>query len=329
MGIFIRRNNMSAEYRNALRQIRQNRSKLYRSVRIAVILVAVLAAVFLALAISVESLRAPASFKVSLAVLAVCVGGAACLPWITQFERDRRRKARGEEVPQWRFILTYAFFAFIGVCTLLWVIAVFVVGDDIINNIINSSGEGFSASTFTFLRVAIIFSLQALFGSVIATGILRHGKSNLPLRAVMYVTIAYLDVWLSWVAGGITVAGIEDGTFLPISSTPLWVIAVLTAVALFASASILAGQTRRKEIELIMKGDVSALTEGDVNLIDTQAATANMYRADAPAPAPTPAGEPAEEDAETRLERLVRMRDKGLISEEEYEEKRKEILAKM
>ncbi len=323
MGIF-RRNNMSNEYRNALRQIRQNRSALYRNVRIAVIVVAVVAAVFLALAIAVASLRKPASFKVSLSVLAVCVGGAACLPWITQLDRDKRRKARGDEVPQWRFILAYAFFAFIGVCALLWVIAVFVVGDDIINNVINGEGDGVSASTFTFLRVAIIISLQALFGSVIATGILRHGKNYLALRAIMYVAILYLDIWLSWVAGGITVAGIADKTFLPISCTPLWVIAVLTAAAFVASAFILAGQTRRKEIELIMKGDVSALTEGDVNLIDTQATTASMYRPDMPAPQEKPA-----EDVEEQLEKLMRMKEKGLISEEEFEEKRKEILSRM
>ncbi len=314
---------MADEYRAALRQIRQQRSKYYRAVRIAVIFAAALAFVFFVIAIAVPSLRHPASFKLCFVVLALALGGAACLPWITQIERDRRRKAKGEDVPNVRFYVAYAFFAFIGLCTVLWVISVFVIGDGILMNLIEDKAEEISSGSFTFLRIAIIISVQAAVGSVIATGLLRHGKKYLVLHVVMYAALLYLDFWVSWVAGGITVLGIEEGTFPPISNVILWVLAVMTCAAFLIAALILARQTRRKEIELIMKGDVKTLTEGDVDLIDAQVATASMYRPQEPASAPQG------QSAANRLRELKELLDDGIITQEEYEEKRKRILSEM
>lgn len=318
-------NAMTDEYRAALKQLRQQQSKLYRGVRAAVIFMAIMAAVFMALCFAVKSLRVPFLFKFCLVVFALCLGGAACLPWITQFERDRRRKARGEEVANWRFYIAYGFFAFIGVCTLLWVIAVFIIGGNIIENILNSTGAEISSGEFTLLRVAIFLSLQAVVGSVVATGILRHGKRYLVPHCIMYVALGYLDIYLSWMALGITVKGIEENTFPPISVTFLWVLAIMTGVAFLIAAFLLNAQTRRKEIELLMKGDVKALTEGDVDLIDAQASTANMYRSeDESKAAPAP-----ERSVEEQLAKLQELLDKGIITEEEYAEKRKDIIAKM
>ncbi len=326
MGIFNlffgnRYGNMSEEYRAALRQLRKQRSAYYRGVRIAVIFASILSIVLLVLCLIVEDLRKPALVKFCFVVLALSFGGAACLPWITQIERDKKRRKNGEAVKGWHFYLAYAFFAFIGICTILWVIAVFVVGDNIITKV--SDGNDIPKNAFTFLRAAIIITIQAVYGSVIATSILRHGKSYLVLHIIMFVTLGYLDFWLSWVAGGITVNKLEAGNFPPINNPILWVLAVLTGVALIIAASILSSQTRRKEIELIMKGDVKTLTEGDADLIDAKAATANMYRSDdekKPSDVKSP---------EEQLAKIAELRDKGLITEEEYAQKRQDIINKL
>jgi hypothetical protein len=58
------------------------------------------------------------------------------------------------------------------------------------------------------------------------------------------------------------------------------------------------------------------------------AATAGPTAAAAPAPA-APAMEPLQTEAEHRLATLKRLRDRGLISEEEFQEKRKEVLKQL
>ncbi len=318
MGSFGRsyRNGMSEEYRMALREMRKQRSKWYRALRTAVIIAAVLAATLLVLCFMVESLRRAPLFKFVFIVFALCIGGAMCLPWITQLDRENRLAKKGERSPAWHRYVIYAFFGLIGVCIALWIVSVFVIGDGILAKMLDpeKNGTDITAGAFVFLRIALILTLQAVAGTVIAVGILRFGKKYMGLRAVMYLAVAYLDVWLSWLIASVTFAGLEAGTVYPVQNTVLWVIAVLAAVGLAAAGGIFYGQVRRKEIELFLKGDIEKLTGGDVELIDARADGRDPSRG---------------RDLDGRLEKLKSLREKDLITEEEYENKRKEILDKM
>ena len=318
-----RRSGMSQEYRNALRELRKQRSKWYRILRSALIIVGALAVTLLVLCMVVPSLRQAWLFKFVFIIFAIIFGGSLCLPWITELARDERRAKNGEKVGKWRKWVAFAFFGLIGVCTVFWIISVFTIGDGILDAAINETDGVIDPAAFTPLRAAVILTLQALLGSVIATSTLRYGKKYLGLRVVMYVTLAYLDLWLSWVAATITVAGIDEQTVTPIFSTPLWVITVLAVVGLGAAAGIFGATARRKEIELIMKGDVKNLTEGDVMLVDAQT-TSSVYT-DAPKAAPAP----AEKDPEAQLAKIKELYEKGVITEEEYQKKRQDIIDKM
>lgn len=317
-------NGLTDEQRMLLRQIRQDRSKAYRLVRILVIFAAIMAAAFLVIGIMVEDFRKPWVFEFCLVVFALCAGGALCLPWITQFHRDKKQAEKGEKLAAWRKPLIFVAFGLIALCTVLWVISVFTIGDPTLQAVIESNSEGIELGSFNFLRAAIVMTAQVAVLSIVGTGILRYGKTQyLPLRIIMYIALGYLDIWLSWLTVSITLEGIENGTVYPISVTLLWVIAILAAVGLFAAASIIAQQRRKKELELIMKGDVAALTEGDVELLGTQANTANMFRTE------TNSNGASKSSPEEQLERIAELRDKGIITEEEYRRKRQDIIDKM
>lgn len=318
------RGGMSEEYRNALRELRKQRSKWYRILRSAIIIAAALATTLLILAILVADLRHAWSFKLIFIVYALIFGGSMCLPWITELARDERRAKNGENVAKWRKWVAFGFFGLIGVSTVFWIISVFTIGDDFIGRLIDGAAmDEIAGSAFTPLRIAIILTLQVLFGSVVATSTLRYGKQYLALRIVMYVTLAYLDIWASWLAGTITVAKINAHTVMPIYNTGLWVLAVLAVVGLGTAGGIFGAHARRKEIELIMKGDVKNLTEGDVLLVDAQT-TSSVYTEP-----PKQTAAPAEKDPEAQLAKIKELLDKGVITEEEYQRKRQDIIDKM
>lgn len=321
-----RNNTMQDEYRQALREIRKLKSKLYRTVRTVVILVAALTTVLFILGFVVPELRHAWLFRLVFSVYAVCAGGGMALPWITEFERDRRKAAKGEFVAPWRKFVVFGFWALIAICSLLWIISVFIISDaalQILGEIIEDSSADLDlGTTFTMLRISIIFTLQVTVGSIIATSTMRYGRQYLGLRIVMYITALYLDFWLSWFVGGVTVAGLTSGTFAPISVTGLWVIAVLAAVGLLVAGGIFGNQARRKEIELFMKGDLEALTDGDVDLIDAQISSGWGSKQATPSA-------PVSNDAEKQLAKIKDLFDKGVITEEEYQKKRQDIIDKM
>ncbi len=315
---------MNEQSRQAMRQMRKHRSKAYRAVQICVIFACVLAVILGVIGLVTESLRKPWLFKFVFLVLALCLGGWVSLPWITQAERDRRLLARGENVPAWHKTVIYTFFGIIALCTVMWVIAVFVIGDGVILKLIQ--GEDVKRGSFTFLEFAIVLTVQAGVATAIAVTTLRYGKNYLPLRCIAYVAGLYLDIWFSWLVVaffGAIASPSEGGGFVcpPITNPALWVPAILTAAALAVAASILLQTSRRKELELWMKGDVDKLTDGDVDLIDAKAEEDPF----APAPAPAPAGKSAEE----KLDELNSLYEKGYLTEEEYAAKRKEIIDNM
>lgn len=317
---------MPEQYRNALRQMRKLRSKAYRTLRMIIIFAVALNLTLFILTFLVASMRNPILYEFIFIVFALCFGGALCLPWITQLERDKRRRQKGEKVSKGRNVMAYLFFVFIGVCVAFWIISVFTVGSDIFNAMWNKDEVRFS--TFTPLRAAIILSLQALYFTVILTTSLRYGKNYMGLRVVMYIALGYLDIWISWIVAIVTLDRIDAHALPPITFTPLWVIAVLMAVMLAVAGGIFGAQARRKEIELFMKGDIKNLAEGDVDLIDAET-TSSVYT-DTPSPAPAPAPAPApQKSVEEQLAKIAELRDKGIITEEEYQAKRKDIIDKL
>lgn len=323
------RHGMSPEYRAALREMRKQQSKLYRTMRMAVIFAAIMAAALFILALFVSDLRNEWVFKFVFIIFALCAGGGLTLPWITQFERDRKKIAKGEAVASWRKIAVYVAWGLIAVCSLLWIISVFVLGDSVkalIEHIGSDSNAELDLGTsFIMLRVSVIVTLQVAVGTVIVTNTMRYGKKYFALRIIMYVALLYLDIYLSWIVGGVTIAAFNEGGFMPFESTLLWVLAVMMTVALITAGGIFGGQARRKEIELFMKGDMKALTEGEVDLIDTKTDAVGWGM---PAPTSAPKQEVAN-DPEKQLIKIKELLDKGIITEEEYQAKRKDIIDKM
>ena len=310
---------MSAEYRAALRQMRKQKSKLYRTVRMAVIFVSIMITTLLILAVIVKDMRQEWMFKFIFIVYALCAGGGMTLPWITQFERDRRKVSNGESVAPWHKIAVFGALGLIAACSLLWIISVFVVGDSVKVLISgNDNGHNFGTS-FTMLRASIIVTIQVAVATVVVTNAMRYGKNYLVLRVIMYVALLYLDVYLSWIVGSITMAAFEGSAFLPFE-TKFWVPTVLMTVALGVAGGLFGAQAQRKEVELFMKGDMKALTEGDVDLIDTETDATGWGGA---------SSRSGGGDPEKQLKKIKELYDKGIITEEEYQAKRQDIIDKM
>ena len=312
-----RNGGMSAEYREALREIRKQKSKAYRIVRNSIAIAAALAGVLFALFFIVEYLRHAWLMKLIFIVFAVCVGGGMTLPWITQYASDKKKAEKGEEVAAWRKYVVYAYWGFIGVCTLLWIISVFLTGDAI-QSILDKTDYD-PQKLFLMLRVSIIVTIQAAIGTVVAISTMRYGKNYLGLRIVMYVAVAYLDFWVSWAVASVTIDGLTNQTVTPLFNTFLWVLAVLMAVGLGVAGGLFGRQARNKEIELYLKGDVTKLTEGEVDLVDAEVEPTVVS-------APQSAGGG---NVEQQLAKIKDLLDKGIITEEEYQAKRKDIIDKL
>lgn len=320
-----RRGGRNDEYTAALREIRKQKSKLYRTIRTLVIFAGVLSVALLILSIFVEDLQNAWLYKGIFIVFALCVGGGISLPWINEFERDRSKAAKGEQVAAWRKYVVFVGWGVIALSTLLWIISVIVIGEELEVGIATKDwGVIAGGNTFTLLRSSSILTIQVAVASVVAISTMRFGKENILLRAIIYITLLYLDVWLCWFIGGVEAEMFVEGfdALAPISSTFLWVTAVLAAIALIVASAIYTNQIRRKEIELFMNGDVDALTSADVDLVDAKVKPGRNEAFGS-------SRKTEEKSPEQQLEKIKELLDKGIITEEEYQQKRRDIIDKM
>lgn len=334
-----------------LKALREPKSKWYRVVQVVSIILIALGAALIIMSFFIPFLHNHFDvwLKISLVMIALGGGGLFTLPWVNFLERNKRlleEKTYADRVNGKFKYVAFAFLGAIGVCILLWIIAVFTVHVDTFANLFEFYfGEG-SADILSgdgrlaFLAVAIILSLQVGIASYITTSIFRFRKKFLVVRVIQYVSLLLLDIWGSWLAGamfgGTLIKVNEAGGKIPAPpinlTQALPVIAILAVIALLVTVITLNKMVYRERMDLFTKGAGAAYTATDDDIIQGTFDesiridnSVNFTRVETESE-PQPAETAPEETVEQKLEKIADLRDRGVITEEEYRKKRQDII---
>lgn len=235
-------------------------------------------------------------------IATICLSIILCLPWIKKLENNKYR------------ITSIVFLAIIGLCALLWLISCIVIF------VMYQNAKAESAAGLTgglrFLQVVLILTIQFICAQTIATTIINYQRNYIVFQVIMYISNVFVDLYVTCF---LLCIAIKDGTggsaelfindkFMSFLFTP----AMYTLFALFfVYTAICSGILNR-----IQRGKQKIAAE----VIESNK---NVMVGETDEVTPTRLGK---EEIKSRLENLKDMLDGGLITQEEYDAKREEIL---
>ncbi|MBR4745723.1 MAG: SHOCT domain-containing protein [Clostridia bacterium] len=260
----------------------------------------------------------------------ICLGSLLALPWVRYLERGKYK------------IVSWVFAAFVIVCVLLWIIASFVV-NGLINKIINETiTDTYAFNTIIFVRIVLIITLQFVAANFIAGNVLRYGKKMIVFQGIAYFSYAYIDMWLSCLLSIIVLVNKGGGDY-ELSYSPglkdfvftrwVWTLALVALVWVIVSNTIISntnknGDLRRTGYDYDRYGRrrrrslSGRLLGAMVDKLERQGEDEEIDAENEEAKKPAPEAN----DAKAKLAKLKEMYDQGLLTKEEYDEKRQKIV---
>lgn len=257
-----------------------------------------------------------------LAIAIVCFCLILALPWVRKLENKEFK------------ILSYVFLGLVAFCCILWVIADIVVIKEF-NAIVDVSSSSLTdeeqrkflkglVSSLKYLKTTLFITIQFSVASFIATSITKFRKTMIPFQAISYSAYAVCDFWISGIMLSLKIKsnidfskdleisdifGVNSGflKFL-VSKVMITILVVAIAYVIIAGIVIKKQEARR----------VNNMTE-DIAYGSRDRGVENNEQV---APAKP-------ESVEDKLLSLKKMLDGGLITQEEYDEKKAEILKDM
>lgn len=285
--------------------------KLYRMIQLAAITVIVITVALIILQVPFYLIKINSTANGIICSIGVIgVGGFVALPWVRVFEsfKDKRYK-----------ITALVFIGVVGVCVILWIVCVWMivglVGSDNANKLLVDL-----LNSLNVIRVSIIVSLQFIIASYIAKNIIKYGKSLLPYQVLAGASQLYIDFYVCLVLTAVTITPSFDIEF---SKTAyllenMWTLALLVIfilIAIFPNMVFSRVDKRR-----LLEAKAAAAAE----LGKPQAAQGNNDSTDA---VENNANNTADiSTVDEKLNKIKELLDKGLITQEEYDKKREEIL---
>lgn len=258
-----------------------------------------------------------------LAIAILCFSLILALPWVRKLERGEFK------------ILSLVFLGLVAVCCILWIVADVVIIKQykalkfISNNSVTDEEEikvmkGL-ISSLNFLKATLFISIQFSVASFVATSFTKLRNSMIPFQVITYSEYAVCDFWISGILLSLKIKTKIDFTkdvsigdifatnqgllkFL-VSRAMITVLVVAIAYVIVAGIIMKRQEARRvnNATEDLAFGKTAA--QGNSGEVKTQ--------------------EMQVETAEERLVSLKKMFDNGLITQEEYDAKRAEILKDM
>lgn len=266
-------------------------------------LIQTISIVGLFIAVGIIVLSSVGTFKLSsgliqfIGIIAViCLCGLMSLVWARNLERGKAK------------VVSIVFLGIIAFVCILWIIAICIVmglirkGDTI--------SEKELANTIRFIKIVLIISVQFICGTTIGSVITRYGKSMLVFQVIMYISNIIVDLYVSgWLLlfkiDGTDIAfNSSSGLFSFLTSNAVYPIAILALAYVSLSNSIIKRiELKRQKYQIENYGD----------RIDQKEENATQ----------------PVKDNKQKLVELKSMLDDGLITQEEYDEKRKKLLEEM
>ena len=220
------------------------------------------------------------------------------LPWAKYLEQKQYK------------IISIVFLVAVAICVILWIICTAIIFHAYrAQNVEN-------LSVVHLVRVTLIISFQVIVASFIGNFIIKYQAKYIPFQAIAYLSILYLDFYLSALLCGIV---IQPGEITYSASTwqfvaAQWPFLMLACIYLGVVYGIITNSRKRRVRNAIL-GKSRKLNK-DIGLIDLEDDDDEPTK-------------PTSNDVETQLEKIKSMYDKGLITKEEYDAKRQSIIDKM
>lgn len=234
-------------------------------------------------------------------IAVICLCGLMSLVWARNLERGKAK------------VVSIVFLSIIAVVCILWIIAVCVVMGLIRKG--DTVSEKELANTVRFIKIVLIISVQFICGTTIGAVITRYGKSMLVFQIIMYVSNIVVDLYVTgWLLlfkiDGTDIAfNSASGLFAFLTSNAVYPIAILALAYVSLSNSIIKRiELKRQKYQIENYGD-----RIDKKEVEAQAQTN---------------AQPVKDNKQKLIE-LKSMLDEGLITQEEYDEKRKKLLEDM
>ncbi len=274
-------------------------SKLYRTLNLtAIIGIFVIVTVLIISIFGYIKMRAWL-FGILCTMAMACVGLLLCLPWVKRFEKNDFKKT------------AIVFMSFVAVCTLLWIICVWL-GVGVYKKIGGDGAEDeFVKSlikTLNFIKITLILSVQLMVASVVGTCITKFRKTMLAFQGVTYLSYLFLDFYLTFFLACIQINTetnkIDISNNISLLGNKFMIMMLVLMLAFVAISNIIINRSQERHAK-------EYVDETYRKSVDEK---------------PTV---PVEETAEDKLAKLKNMYEKELITKEEYEQKRSDILKDM
>ncbi len=288
MGLFNKKSNRALQ--------KEPQSKLYRTVMNSSII-----AVFLAIGILVFSITGIIKFTsfmfgliATIAILAIA--GILLLPWIRNFEKQEYKK------------LSIIFMIFIGICAILWIISIYL-GISIYNQAkTDSASDAQMLNTLKFIKVVLIISLQFLVSSLVASTIIKYKKKMVAFQAITYASNLFFDFYLTYFLICITITseGISISEGVSLLGNKLILTFFIISIIFIAISS--------KIMQVVEERRYRNAVEDNYNIHGESKLEKNSQNAK------------NNSSVEEKLNKLKSMYEKELITQDEYEAKKADIL---
>ena len=254
----------------------------------------------------------------------VFAGIVMSLVWINNIENKKYFKT------------SIVFLAFTIICCILWIIAAVSI---YVMYLRSKTIENYNPTGFlTFVKIAFIVSIQFVAANIIARNIIKYKKNYIAFQIIMYISALFVDFYATMLALGISYTG-DNGMALAKSmrtflfSGPMITMLILFAVYIAIANSVLnnvqtkrSGEKNQNRTKRRRRGLLGRLADNlELGEFD-EAVEEEKVIIEAEAPK---AEEKKESKAQDRLTKLKELYDAKLITEEEYNEKRAEIIDEM
>ena len=287
--------------------------KLYKYIQLIAISVLIIAIVLVVLgAFQVLSMGTTA-YGIIISIGVVGIGGFVALPWVRVFENLKDKRYR---------ITAITFLAVVGVCVVLWIVCVWLIIGLVEKGISGASEEILDdlLDSLNLIRISIIISMQFVVASYVAKNIIKYNKTLLPYQIIAGVAQLYIDFYFCLILTAITITteGVE------LSSTAIFLTNKLVHAlfAIFVIVSIFPGIVfRRVDKRRLLEARASAQNKapGEYYSVTTDVAADGENGTDS-------AKTEDSDSADEKLKKIKSLLDQGLITQEEYDKKREDIL---
>ncbi len=232
-----------------------------------------------------------------LIILIVSFSLLMSMPWIKRLEKKNDK------------IVSIVFLSVLIVFAILWIAATIVAV-----NLVKKVGEGLDAgklaNSLNFIKFTLIATMQFAIANLITTTILKYRKKLIVLQAIMYASNIYVDVWFTILFLCLKIS--KNGfsfNLNPFLFNGVVITILLIAICYTLILNSIVRKTQRRKYGYSMF-DLDGNDEESENLKQKQ-------------------NSKIEPTTEEKLVELKKMLDQNLITQEEYNKKKEDILNKM